>query len=192
MLSIVIPTHESERIVVRTLSCLVPGVVAGVVREVILADSGSGDGTEQVADVAGCRFITVTGSLGRRLRTAAEQARGPWLLFLRPGSVLESAWTAEVERFWMLASEETSAPKAAMFQPEAYRGRSLGAQMQMMSLLRQAVGGGLKPEQGFMLTKTTYDRLGGHDPNSADPEAQLIRKVGRKQIAVLRAGISGG
>jgi hypothetical protein len=189
MLSIVIPTRESERIVVRTLSCLVPGVVAGVVREVILADSGSGDGTEQVADVAGCRFIAVPGSLGQRLRTAAERARGPWLLFLRPGSVLESAWTAEVERFWMLASED-SAPKAAMFQPEAYRGQSFGAQVK--SLFRQAVGGGLKPEHGLMLTKATYDSLGGHDPGSNDPEARLIRKIGRKNIAILRAGISGG
>ena len=190
MLSIVIPTHESERVVVRTLSCLVPGVVAGVVREVILADSGGGDGTEQVADIAGCRFMTVAGPLGLRLRTAAAQARGPWLLFLRPGSVLESVWTAEVERFWMLASAEAGAPKAAVFQPEAYRGQSVRAQV--LNLMRQAVGGGFRPEQGLMLTKTTYDRLGGHDANSAAPEAQLIRKIGRKQIAVLRAGIGGG
>ena len=190
MLSIVIPTHESERVVVRTLSCLVPGVVAGVVREVILADSGSSDGTEQVADIAGCRFMTVTGSLGTRLRKAAEQARGPWLLFLRPGSVLESAWTAEVERFWMLASDEAGAPKAAVFRPEAYRGQSLGAQA--LNLLRQAIGGGFKLEHGLLLTKTTYHRLGGHDADSTDPEAQLIRKIGRKHIAILPAGISGG
>jgi hypothetical protein len=104
--------------------------------------------------------------------------------------VLDSAWTAEVERFWMLASDEAGAPKAAVFQPEAYRGQSVGAQI--WNLLRQAVGGGFKPEHGLMLTKTTYDRLGGHDAGSTVPEAQLIRKIGRKHIAVLRAGISGG
>ncbi len=133
MLSIVIPTHESERIVVRTLSCLVPGVVAGCGARGNLADSGSGDGTEQVADVAGCRFMTVTGFARNAASDRWVQARGPWLRFLRPGSVLESAWTAEVERFWMLASEEAGAPKAAMFQPEAYRGQSL--ERQMMSLI---------------------------------------------------------
>ena len=191
MLSVVIPTHESERVVVRTLSCLIPGVVAGVVREVILADSGSGDGTAQVADVAGCRYCALPGSLGARLHAAAAEARGPWLLFLRPGSVLDSTWTAEVERFWMLASDDDGqAPQAAMFQPEGFSGQSIGAQL--MNLLRQAVGGGVRPEHGLLLLKTTYDRLGGHDAASRDPEGQLIRKIGRKHIALLRAGISGG
>lgn len=188
MLSVIIPTHESERVVVRTLSCLIPGVVAGVIREVILADTGCGDGTEQVADVAGCRFMTVPGSLGARLRAAAAQARGPWLLFLRPGTVLDSNWTAEVERFWMLASDKDAA-LAAAFQPEAYGGQSFGVQVR--NLLRQALGGVPKPEHGLLLTKTTYDRLGGHDAASADPEGALVRKIGRRRIAILRAGIGG-
>lgn len=190
MLSIIIPTHESERVVVRTLSCLIPGVVAGVVREVILADSGSADGTQQVADIAGCRYLALPGSLGMRLRAAAAEAKGPWLLFLRPGSVLDSAWTAEVERFWMLASDEAGAPKAAVFQPEGFGGQSLGAQF--MSLIRQALAGAAaRPEHGLLLTKTAYDRLGGHDAASGDPENQLIRTIGRRHIALLRAGISG-
>ncbi len=191
MLSVIIPTHESERVVVRTLSCLIPGVIAGVVREVILADAGSNDDTEKVADIAGCRYLAVPGSLGGRLRAAAAEARGPWLLFLRPGAVLDSAWTAEVERFWMLASDAGNGRKAASFQPEGYSGQSLGSQF--LHLLRQALGGGaITPEHGLLLTRTTYDRLGGHDANSHDPEAQLIRKIGRKHITVLRAGISGG
>ena len=190
MLSIVIPTHESERTVVRTLSCLIPGVIAGVVREVILADSGSGDGTEQVADVAGCRFMALPGPLGGRLRAAAAEARGPWLLFLRPGSVLEATWTAEVERFWMLASDK-DAPLAAVFQPEIYRVQSPGAQF--WQLLRQLVVGGVRrPEHGLLLSKAAYDQLGGHDAGSADPEAQLIRTIGRRRIATLHAAISGG
>ncbi|KAB2881843.1 MAG: glycosyl transferase, partial [Pseudorhodoplanes sp.] len=35
MISVIIPTHESERLLVRTLACLVPGATAGLVREVI-------------------------------------------------------------------------------------------------------------------------------------------------------------
>ncbi len=58
MLSAIIATHESERALVRTLAALVPGAVAGVISEVVVADGGSRDDTEQVADIAGCRFIT--------------------------------------------------------------------------------------------------------------------------------------
>ena len=41
MISVVIATHELERALVHTLAALVPGALAGVVREVIVADAGS-------------------------------------------------------------------------------------------------------------------------------------------------------
>src|SRR3954465_5152769 len=99
MLSVIIATSESERPLVRTLAVLVPGAVAGLVREVIVADGGSTDGTATVADVAGCQFFASTEPLGARLSTAAAMARAEWLLFLRPGSVPGSRWIDEVQRF---------------------------------------------------------------------------------------------
>ena len=57
MLSAIIATHESERALVPTLAALVPGAIAGLVSEVVVADAGSRDATAEVADVAGCRFI---------------------------------------------------------------------------------------------------------------------------------------
>ena len=85
MLSVIIPTRDSERLLVHTLVALVPGATAGVVREVIVADGGSRDETEQVADIAGCVFLSSGQSLGARLKAAAERARGDWLMFLSAG-----------------------------------------------------------------------------------------------------------
>ena len=99
MLSAIIATHESERALVRTLAALVPGAVAGVISEVVVADGGSRDDTEQVADVAGCRFMTSTEPIGSRLKEAAASTRTPWLMFLRAGCVPEPAWVAAVDRF---------------------------------------------------------------------------------------------
>jgi glycosyltransferase involved in cell wall biosynthesis len=187
MLSVIIPTHESERQVVRTLSCLVSGATAGLIREVILADAGSRDETEKVADVAGCRFIVLPGPLGTRLNAAAKEARGPWLMFLRPGAVLDTDWVADVERFLMSAGDDGAA-KAAAFRPASDNAISLPAQF--MQLLRQAIGGGPRPEHGLLLAKTTYEQISGHADGN-DPEQRLIRKIGRRKIAVLRTGISG-
>src|ERR1051325_9362224 len=92
MLSIIIPTHDSERPLVHTLAALVPGATAGLVREVIVADGGSRDGTEQVADIAGCVFFSSAKPLGTRLNDAAAKARGEWLMFLRPGAVPGVTW----------------------------------------------------------------------------------------------------
>ena len=55
-----------------TLAALVPGATAGIVREVIVADGGSRDDTEQVADIAGCRFLSSVEPLGARLKAAAR------------------------------------------------------------------------------------------------------------------------
>ena len=71
MFSIIIATHDSERALVPTLAALVPGATAGIVREVIVADGGSRDETEQVADIAGCRFLR----LGRAARRTARRRR---------------------------------------------------------------------------------------------------------------------
>jgi glycosyltransferase involved in cell wall biosynthesis len=187
MLSVIIPTHESERQVVRTLACLVSGATSGLIREVILADAGSRDETEKVADIAGCRFIVVPGPLDTRLKAAEKEARGPWLMFLRPGAVLDPDWVADVERFLMSAGDDRAA-KAAAFRAVADGAQTLPAQF--LQLLRQAVRGGPTSDQGLLLSKTSYDKLGGHAAGS-DPEGQLMRRIGRRNIAVLRAGICG-
>ena len=98
MLSVIIPTHESERALVPTLACLVPGATAGLIREVILADAGSHDETAKVGDVAGCNFLPLPGPPGARLAAAASKARSPWLMFVRPGILLDDEWVGDATR----------------------------------------------------------------------------------------------
>ena len=76
MLSVVIATHESERVLVRTLAALVSGAAAGMVRDVLIADAGSNDETATVADMAGCRLMVSSAPLAARLRAAAATAPG--------------------------------------------------------------------------------------------------------------------
>src|SRR5262249_59146530 len=79
MLSAIIATFESERALVPTLAALVPGAAAGIIAEVVIADGGSRDATAEVADIAGCRFLTSSEALGVRLKAAAASVRSPWL-----------------------------------------------------------------------------------------------------------------
>ena len=57
----------------------------------------------------------------------------------------------------------------------------------MIALLRVALGGGARPEQGLLIARRFYDAIGGH-PDSADAEAAVLRKLGRRRIAMLTAG----
>lgn len=99
MISVLIPTQNSERVLVPTLAALVPGSAEGLVREVVLADGGSTDGTAKIADAAGCEFRPLPGDRHARLLAAVRHARGSWLLILDPVSALEEGWTREAAKF---------------------------------------------------------------------------------------------
>src|SRR5215831_13859304 len=117
MLSVVIATHDSERALLPTLAALVSGAAAGIVREVIVADAGTA-----IADGAGCRVLVSAQGRGARLKAAAEAARAPWLLFLRPGVVLDATWVDETRRFVEEAELRGCAgTHAAVFRASALR-----------------------------------------------------------------------
>jgi glycosyltransferase involved in cell wall biosynthesis len=179
MLSVIIGTLNSERALVPTLAALVSGATAGLVSEVIIADGGSQDDTAAVADVAGCSFVSLDASLGQRLKHAALTARAPWLLFLRPGIVLDTSWVGESQAFIERAAPDT---RAAVFR----RGTSTQAGVkEAFSLLVIAFGAGPRPDQGLIIPRDFYREIGGHAEAAADPESDVIRRIGRRRIARL-------
>jgi glycosyltransferase involved in cell wall biosynthesis len=179
MLSVIIPTLDSERTLVPTLSALVPGATAGLVSDVLVVDGGSRDETAAVADVGGCHFLVADGPLGRRLKTAVAWARAPWLLFLRPGTILDAAWIGEATHF---VERSPADSRAAVFR------RSAPAQSTLrdaLSLAAAALGAKARPEQGLIISKRLYEKFGGHSESAADPEADLILRIGRRRIVRL-------
>ena len=184
MLSVVIATHESERALLPTLAALVAGAAAGLVREVIIADADSHDETAAVADAAGCRVLVSREPRGVRLKAAAAAARGPWLLFLQPGSVPDATWLDETRRFIEEAELRGCARTyAAVFRsaPTAFR----PALIEALALLGTALGAPWA-SQGLLIAKTLYETLGGHR-DVAEPERELVRRLGRRRTVLLRS-----
>jgi glycosyltransferase involved in cell wall biosynthesis len=186
MLSVIIPTRDCERALVPTLAMLVPGVMASVVREVIVADGGSTDGTRQVVDVAGCAMMSSTSPVGVRLREAATSARADWLMFLQPGSVLESGWVPEVLQFGEAAATD-AAIQAAVFRRAAHSLRPRPMLMELAALMRNVIETP-NAAYGLVIAKALYQKLGGHGDEN-DAEHALIRRIGRRRLVRLRSGI---
>jgi hypothetical protein len=181
MLSVIIATDESERALVGTLAALVPGATAGAIREVIVADKGSRDQTAEVADMAGCRILVSPAPLAGRLRAAAALARAAWLMFLRPGIAPDATWIPEVMRFVEQAELAGEADaRTAVFSPGAAGGKIAGPLARLMFRTRP------RPEQGLIIAKPRYEALGGHRDGATDCEADLLRRLSRRSIAVLR------
>jgi len=185
MLSVIIATRDSERALVPTLAALVSGATAGLISEVLVMDGGSRDDTAAVADIAGCNFTVLEGSLARRLRAGAASARAPWLLFLQPGTILDARWPGEAGRFLEQAAPN---PRVAIFRQGIPAHPSLRDALTLM--IAAAFGTRPRAEQGLVISKQLYDQLGGHSETTTDPEAELLRRIGRRRIVTLASGAS--
>ena len=187
MLSVVIPTFDSERTLVPTLAMLVPAAMSGVVRDVIIADGRSADATLEVADIAGCNVVASSAPLAQRLREAVATARAPWLMFLRPGTVLDTTWLDETVNF-IEETERGHLATAAMFRKAASPRASYPAAIEALAWLKFALIGRAGPDQGLIISTRLYGELGGHRDGAADPEADLLGRLGRRRLLMLRSG----
>jgi glycosyltransferase involved in cell wall biosynthesis len=162
MISVLIPTENSERVLVQTLAALVPGSAAGLVREVVLVDGGSADGTAKIADAAGCEFRVMPGKRNERLLEAAGRARGNWLLILDPASTLEEGWTREVAKFIESSERTGDAEKRAATFRVAIDAYGLAPRLKELAAnARLALVGRPRFEQGLLVARRFYQSSRG-------------------------------
>jgi glycosyltransferase involved in cell wall biosynthesis len=186
VITVIIPTLDSEGALVPTLSALVSASASGLVREVILADGGSRDETEKVADVAGCHFLKGPHDPGARLRAAAHQARGSWLLFLDPAAILQEGWMREVRAFVDTMERGGLAERRAATFRLGYEGFGMKPRLaEAAAAARLAVIGRPRPEQGLLIARRFYDQLGGHK-DGKKTEERLFARIGRRKMVTLR------
>lgn len=187
MISVIIPTLNDERRLVPTLAALVAGAADGLIVEAIVADGGSDDGTEAVADVAGCRFVQGPADVGARLAAAAAGSKAPWLMFVRPGVVLDEGWIREVRGFLDQVNRRGEADRRAAAFALGVDDYGTAAKLQLMrARLAFLLGRGASPDQGLLLSRGHYREIGGHAPGP-DSEAALSRRLGRARVVTLRS-----
>lgn len=195
MISVIIPTLNSEVALVHTLAALVPAAAEGVVREVVLVDGGSSDQTHIVADAAGCEWCVERGPKSTRLAVGAAKARrGEWLLFLSPDTVLEPGWFHEAQAFMERTERAGTAGRTAAAFKLKFEAFGAGARLaEFMASVRSQVLGVPYGNQGLLLSRRFYDQLGGYRPLPEMEDIDLVKRIGRRRLVCLRAAaISSG
>lgn len=188
MISVVIPTLNSEADLPRTLSALVPAAVDGFIREVIVSDGGSADQTARIADSAGVVFHVGPKGRGAQLAEGARRARFPWLLFLHADTVLEDGWMREAAAFMTKVDHDGLPEAAAAFRfklaDRGIRPRLLEAIVWgRCRLLRLPYG-----DQGFLIPRRLYDQIGGFAKMPIMEDVDLVRRLGRRRVALFESG----
>jgi rSAM/selenodomain-associated transferase 2 len=188
MLTVVIPTLDSERGLIGTLGALIPAAAAGVVSQVVISDGGSSDETLLIADELGCDIVSAPRGRGSQLAAGAKAARHPWLLFLHSDTQLDEGWHREVatliERVEAKNEEDW---RAAVFgfalDDYGFSARIL----EMIVRVRCALFALPYGDQGLLISRRHYDRLGGFKPIPLMEDVDLVRRIRRRGLVYLRA-----
>lgn len=169
--SIVIPTLNATDGITPMLACLIAGVNAGLVRELIIVDGGSDDGIEQVAQDIGAKFITCEAGRGRQLAHGANVACAPWLLFVHADTVFDGDWPTVM--FDHINNQSAAGYCRLSFDDTGIIARcvSMGAN------LRSRLFGLPYGDQGLLISRTLYDRVGGYSDMPLMEDVAMARAL---------------
>jgi rSAM/selenodomain-associated transferase 2 len=170
-LSIVIPTLNEEVGLAALLQDLRRLTVE---REIVVTDGGSTDGTVALARTAGARVVRASRGRGAQLRVGAAAARGTLLCFLHGDVRLDGAAARRLDALAREPAADAWAFRLRIDSPGAtYRIIELGAQ------LRSRFGGLPYGDQGLIVRRDLYDRVGGYPPHPLMEDVALVRALGR-------------
>jgi rSAM/selenodomain-associated transferase 2 len=148
--------------------------------EVIIVDGGSSDRTAAIGAELGVRQIEATRGRGVQLSAGAAAARGNWLLFLHADTLLGDGWQ-EAARRHMAERPGKAACFAFRLDDPSWQARLIerGVSLRVRAL---ALPYG---DQGLLISRELYVKIGGFRPLPLMEDVDLIRRIGRRRLRQL-------
>jgi rSAM/selenodomain-associated transferase 2 len=178
-LSIIIPTYNAAPQLAAMFGCLFEGLEAGLIREVILSDGGSGDDIETLAAEVGASFITGPKGRGGQMARGAGAGAGDWLLFLHADTHLQPGWAASVLQHLQSRSEKAGFFRLAFRAPGSAPRLVAG-----WANLRAGLFGLPYGDQGLLISKDMLARVGGYPDLPLMEDVALARHLRGRMVAL--------
>jgi rSAM/selenodomain-associated transferase 2 len=183
-LSIIIPALDAAASLPATLAALGEGWERRLVREVLMVDGGSHDGTAGIAETGGARVVATSRGRGNQLVAGAAAATGEWLLFLHADTRLRRGWADAVGAF---IGVPENARRAAYLRYRLDDPAAAARRLEALVSWRCRVLALPYGDQGLLIARRFYDELGGFRPLPLMEDVEFARRIGRRALVPLAA-----
>src|SRR5262245_16587100 len=151
---------------------------------ITVCDGGSRDGTPAIARDVGAIVVASEPGRGRQLAAGAAAGRAPWLLFLHADTTLGPGWREAVARF---TAEPANAAKAGYFRLRLASADPRARRVERLAAWRCRRIGLPYGDQGLLIARAFYRRLGGFRALPLMEDVELVRRIGRRNLVALDA-----
>ena len=184
-IDVVIPTLDAAATLPRALAGL-GAEGCGLSLRVTVCDGGSRDGTAAIARRAGVRVVAAAPGRGGQLAAGAEAGRRPWLLFLHADTVLGAGWPDVVREF---TAQEPTVERAGYFRLRFDSADRGARRVERLVAWRSRTLGLPYGDQGLLIARAFYRRLGGFRPLPLMEDVDFARRIGRHRLVALDAEV---
>ncbi|WP_051608929.1 TIGR04283 family arsenosugar biosynthesis glycosyltransferase [Fodinicurvata fenggangensis] len=183
-LSFIIPTYNAGTGLANCLESLLqqPDSDLDLEPEILVSDGGSCDGTLQLARDRGCRILQGPPGRGGQLHRGALASRGEWLFFLHADCRLPADWPTPVERFMTTEKNRNMAGHGRLQFASA---ESAARRVERLANWRAEKLGLPYGDQGLLIHRSMYDRIGGYRDMPLMEDVELVRRLGRRRLKPL-------
>jgi rSAM/selenodomain-associated transferase 2 len=177
-LDVVVPTLNAAASLARTLAAV------GTAATITVCDGGSRDGTEAIARQGGAVVVNAPAGRGGQLARGAAAGKAPWILFLHADTVPGPGWDDAVQTFM---SSPANSGKAGYFRLRFDTNDPRARRVERFAVWRCKLFGLPYGDQGLLIARALYERLGGFRPLPLMEDVDFARRIGRSHFVPLDA-----